>query len=109
METVSFPIKVCLAPEEAKAVVEMYEITSMTNEISNGDPETVLMHRILETKEELNKLRKKNHEIEMTLAMFEYMKTGKMPTTLSRAYLKDLDQLIEQNMMKIENKMATLG
>ena len=45
----------------------------------------------------------------MTLYMYEYMQSKKLQENLTIADINDINQLIDQNMKEIENKMAVLG
>ena len=95
-------------PEGAKQVIERYQ-SSVIDESKNMNQESFMLQRIAKAKDQLKKLRKENHEKEMTLSMYEYMQSKELPENLTIADLKDLDKLIDQNMKDIENKIAALG
>ncbi|KAK7267580.1 hypothetical protein RIF29_20258 [Crotalaria pallida] len=83
-------IEVISPPNEAKPVIETNTKSSATDEKENMDQESILMQSISKVKEQLDKLRKENREIKMTLIMFESMNTKEPPKSLTGAQIRKI-------------------
>ncbi|XP_019430786.1 PREDICTED: agamous-like MADS-box protein AGL80 [Lupinus angustifolius] len=103
-----FQIEVWPNPERVDQVIERYQNTSLINESRNMNQESFFIQRISKAQQKLHNLRKDNYEKKITLAMFEYIQTRKLPENLTIEDLKVMDDIREKYMKEIENKKAIL-
>ncbi|RDY01929.1 MADS-box transcription factor PHERES 2, partial [Mucuna pruriens] len=94
-------------PEGANQVIQRYLNASVLDQSKNVNQESFIIQRIVKAQDQLKKQRCENHEKEMTLCMFQYMKGEDLPNTANE--LKELDRLLEKNMRQIGNKLAALN
>ena len=95
-------------PQGAQQVIERYQNATVTDESRNVNQKSFMMQRIARAKEQLQKLRKENHEKELTLAMFQGLEGKSLPENLTMADLNYIKYLIVLNMKEIERKMSAL-
>ncbi|KAJ1413599.1 hypothetical protein SESBI_19422 [Sesbania bispinosa] len=94
--------------EGAEQVIERYKNTSLIDKSKNLNQESFLMQKIAKAQDKLKKLRRDNHEKELTMAMFQYMQDENLPN-MSFEDANDLNKLIEKNLNDIEIKISKLN
>ncbi|KAJ1413597.1 hypothetical protein SESBI_19420 [Sesbania bispinosa] len=94
--------------EGAEQVIERYKNTSLIDKGKNVNQESFLMQEIAKAQDKLKKLRRDNHEKELTMAMFQHMQDENLPN-MSFEDANDLNKLIEKNLNDIEIKIAKLN
>ncbi|CAL0299619.1 unnamed protein product [Lupinus luteus] len=103
-----FQIEVWPNPKGANEVIERYQNTSVIDESKNMNQERFFIQKISKAQQKLHNLRKENHAKEITLAMFEYIQTRKLPENLTIQDLKVMYYMREKFMKEIEKKKAIL-
>ncbi|KAJ1389788.1 hypothetical protein SESBI_37985 [Sesbania bispinosa] len=94
--------------EGVEHVIERYENTYVIDQSKNVNQESFLRQKISKAKDQLKKLRRDNHEKELTMAMFQLMQDENLPN-MPFEDANDLNKLIEKNLNDIDIKMAKLS
>ncbi|XP_061371052.1 agamous-like MADS-box protein AGL80 [Gastrolobium bilobum] len=98
------------SPEGVKKVLSRFaQVPELDRRRNMMNPESYLSQMIRKAKKRLEKIREENRQKEKTLRMYQYLKSGKIPDNLTKAELKDLANVIDQQMKEIKEKMAELG
>ncbi|KAE9618899.1 hypothetical protein Lal_00047631 [Lupinus albus] len=92
-------------PKGAKQIIKRYQKTSVIDETKNMNQESFVMQTISKAMYKLDKQRKENREKEMTVAMFDYMESRKLPENMTITDLKNMDKLIQEYISDIRNKI----
>ncbi|KAK7278065.1 hypothetical protein RJT34_23088 [Clitoria ternatea] len=96
-------------PEGTRHIIERYRSTFTLDESKNVNQESFNTQRVAKAQDYVKKQRQKNREKEMTLAMFQYLKSGILPQQVNYEDLKDLERLIEKNLKQIMNRIEALS
>ncbi|KAJ1413589.1 hypothetical protein SESBI_19412 [Sesbania bispinosa] len=93
--------------EGVERVIERYENTFVIDQSKNVNQE-LPQGEDFQSEDQLKKLRRDNHEKELTMAMFQHMQDGNLQN-MSFEDAIDLNKLIEKNLNDIEIKMTKLS
>ncbi|KAK7278066.1 hypothetical protein RJT34_23089 [Clitoria ternatea] len=95
--------------EGTRHIIERYQSTSIIDRSKNVSQESFIVHRVAKAQDQVKKKHRENREKEVTLTIFQYLKSGIIPQQLNFEELKDLERLIEKNIKQVESRIEELS
>ncbi|OIV91070.1 hypothetical protein TanjilG_17030 [Lupinus angustifolius] len=96
-------------PKGVKQIIKRYHKSSVIDETKNMNQESFVMQTISKAMIKLDKQRKENYEKEMSVAMFDYMESRKVPENMTITDLRNMDKLIQEYISEIRNKIDQIA